>query len=89
MLSRYDIRKRRYCDAIGDIQSMSRHANTKSARQLRRACHSNLVDVGKCEMASASRERDRDRAPDSGRSTRYHSGSSCETHALSHRRSPS
>jgi hypothetical protein len=89
MLGRYDIRTRRYCDAIGDVQSMSRHANIKLSRQLRRTCHSNLVDVGKCEMAPAPRERHRDRTPDPGCSTRDDSRSTCETHALSHRQSPS
>jgi hypothetical protein len=63
---------------------MSRHADTKLSRQLRRAQQPNFVDIGKREMAATTRKRHGDRAADAGGSASHHSRSPAEIHALSH-----
>src|SRR5215510_8569777 len=57
MLVGHDVWKRRHCVAIGDVETVSRHANTVCPCQLCRACQAILVDIGNGEMTTAARQR--------------------------------
>ena len=79
-----DIRKLSHRSAVGDVDTMSRHAHSVSSRKVCGPCHSNLVYVGKREVTAATRERYGDRATDAARRSRDHSRSPVEAHALRH-----
>jgi hypothetical protein len=55
VLSRHDIRELSHCGAVSHVNPMLRHADAIFSRQLRRACHSKLVNICEREMAAATR----------------------------------